>query len=299
MRKLLHACLGAALASAALFASPIIFTPVDTTIGTTTYFGAHTPSASYTVGGKNYVTNLVPDPPVYLNSADQTLLNILAAQFLPGDGWSFQNAPALPNNANHLTNTSLQVVRYVAVGTPSVVGADFMVKYEPNAADPTDIHWIQFVTTNHPLDGPHGKPATTLDISKNLVPYYDYTGAAGPGHFFDTPRRNDVTRTHSWTADLFLVTGPNVVNNAVVPGPVTIIGGIRWGWENHCVAPAKFGAQADDPVCCDCSDIPEPGTSVLFTSGMLASAGILWGVPYLRRRGGAHFLATRENADVP
>jgi hypothetical protein len=42
MRKLLHACLCAALASAALFASPIIFTPVDTTIGTTTT-SVHTP----------------------------------------------------------------------------------------------------------------------------------------------------------------------------------------------------------------------------------------------------------------
>jgi hypothetical protein len=94
----------------------------------------------------------------------------------------------------------------VAVGTPSVVGADFMVSMSLMHADPTDIHWIQFVTTNHPLDGPHGKPATTLDISKNLVPYYDYTVRLVRAIFFDTPRRNDVTRTHTWTADLFLVT---------------------------------------------------------------------------------------------
>jgi hypothetical protein len=34
---------------------------------------------------------------------------------------------ALSDNANNWTNTSLHVVRYVAVGRPPAVGPDFMV----------------------------------------------------------------------------------------------------------------------------------------------------------------------------
>ena len=64
-----------------------------------------------------------------------------------------------------------------------------------------------------------------------------------------------------------------------MPGPITVLGGIQYGWENHCTKVNKklsFGSSSADACDCSCDDptaTPEPATFML-TLGAFALLGI-------------------------
>lgn len=207
-------------------------------------------------------------------AGDAKYLDQLKKEFSAADGWSY----AFSDTA--LGEGSFIVHDYIAHGAANLVGAEFMVEYKPGGALPANIHWIQVIKNNHKRDADHGVEEYTVDRGRGLSPYYDETGVSGfndlaaPTSFFlyDYPFRNDGNKEHKWTAELYLVTGPERTRYGITPGAVNILGGIRWGWENSCVAPAPkgqgspFETAAGDA--CSFTPVPEPGTAALAVLGL-------------------------------
>ena len=218
--------------------------------------------------------------PEYVGATDATFLDALKNEFSAADGWSF----TLANQA--LGDDSLIVHDYIAHGTPRLVGAEFMVEYKPTGAPPNNLHWIQVIKNNHKDGGQHGAEEYKVDRGPGLSPYYDEIGISGfndltnPTSFFfyDFPRRSDGNMAHTWTAELYLVTGPERTRYGITPGPINILGGIRWGWENSCVAAApkrqlsETSAVFGDAESCSFTPnppVPEPSTALLALSAGL------------------------------
>ncbi|MBM3727692.1 MAG: PEP-CTERM sorting domain-containing protein [Acidobacteria bacterium] len=217
----------------------------------------HNPSQRYQVGAETWEVWLDPDPPRYLRTLNQRSADVFGARLREADGWTWE-----PSN-EELEQHSLVVHWYEAVyepdclaffgfrGAGECVGANFGVRYARTGAnDPGQVHWLQFVFSNHPVDGrDHGEAEAVID--GHGIPYYDIVNPANRTYFLDAPRRDDVAMAHHWKAFLFLVEGPPIqADNTVAPGRITIWGGIEWGWQNACVA--------------HCGEVPEPGTAVLF-----------------------------------
>ena len=192
---------------------------------------------------------LTPMDSTHLSSAAGNFLNVLSTAFPITAGWSYGTS------GDALSDNSLVVHTYDVLGTPTRVGAEFHAEYIPHGTDPTsNIHWIQVVTNNYPVsDDIHGNTANVVDTISpgGRSPYYDDDGSATDRQFYDFPDRIDADMSHTWVADLFLVTGPDV--NAG-PGEITFYNGIRWGWENQ---PA-----------------PEPSTLLLMASGLAGLVGL-------------------------
>lgn len=235
--------------------------PDNYNIGATGYTlnGGHRPFQTYTPGGGGlqplWIVSLTPDPPEYLRAMQIADIDALETNLAGQQGWQFASA------ADELPEGSLEVRTYKAVKDGGGVGANFHVAYTgpaiPNA------HWIQVITTNHPHPGDHPAAgaglSTYVDTDYLLMPFYDYDGTADADDFVDTPRRTDITANHTWRANLYLVTapgwGPDGNGNIVAtPGLLTVLGGIQWGWVNHCVEIAGAGGS---PMCA-LVNVPEP-----------------------------------------
>jgi hypothetical protein len=280
------------------FAAPIKLdytTPL--TVNGWTKAGSHIPSVPYQVGTDPWVVNLSPDPPKYLppgatsatdsNAADaEALLSKLMTDQMPK--W----AP-LTESTTTLSDDSLIVHLYEAVhaaaGESAIcdylacVGANFGVEYKPGKDDPTDVHWIQIITAD-------GKSSIDNGLSRQGLPYYDDGGTADKTGFLDYPRRGDATK-HTWIADLFLVTGPAIPtgDHGPAPGPINVLGGIQWGWENHCTKANKqspseaSSADACDCNCNDSSPTPEPASFLMTLVGFVPL--VLFAQTFRRRQG--------------
>jgi hypothetical protein len=228
----------------------------------TVFYGEHVPKVDYLVGTEPWQVSIRPDPPEFLETITTNAFDVVLAEFTSASGWRYASAATL------LSDESLVVRTYAARHVGRSVGADFIVEYVPHGSDPLDVHWIQVVTSNHKLGAKHGTAENVVDHRFRGGPYYDQGGSAGPRYFLDTPRRED-SQPHEWTAELFLVTGPPVITQPggvirPTPGLVTFYGGIRWGWENHCVG------QGDGE--CSFEVVPEPAAYFILVAGLL----LLW-----------------------
>lgn len=213
--------------------------------------GVYDPADNYQINGYEWVAHTMPAHPENLaRGGTVNFLNVLQAAFTQKAGWTFVTAP------KDLTANSLRVHTYNVYGANDGVGAEFDIEYVPGEGDPTDnIHWIQVVTDNHnitdanPKNQGHGKAENIVDINlklNNFVnPYYDNGFAGDSRNLYDFAGR-EPENPHTWTAELYLVSGPNAA------GEVTIWNGVRWGWENHMV--------------------PEPSTYMLMATALAALA---------------------------
>jgi hypothetical protein len=171
-------------------------------------------------------------------------------------GWTRRDSAA------ELSENSLTVKTYDAIGTQTTVGAQYHINYAPGLDDPTidthDILWIQVVTNNHTLGvgGGHGIDSNIVDVSSSNTqsPYYDEGFFASATDFVDEAARiGDTENAHNWTAELFLVTAPLNSNFGDVHD-VTVWSGTTWGWGNTLV--------------------PIPAAMWLFGSGLLGLIGV-------------------------
>ena len=157
-------------------------------------------------------------------------------------GWTF-------SGASRDLSGSFEIKKYNAIGTPTEVGAKFLLDYIPGAGDPTAqgniLHWIQRVVNNHPVaNNKHGDHADVIDIRPGQInPYYDtfyglrkrfgprtfYDFSNRPSDetlFYDLSARPDPGQNHNWLAELYLV-------EEIAPRQVRIYNGIQWGWQNR------------------------------------------------------------------
>jgi hypothetical protein len=192
------------------------------------------------------VTFLVPEIPVFPLSYNPSttgeqlyynFLNVLNRSFSSANGWNITGSLA------GLSNNSLQVTTYSALGSALRVGASFAGTYVPGVGDPTaNIHWI---SDNNAITYPGGvatpNPGTLenkVDLARNntTTPYYD-TGTpvvATSRMFLDTSTRSSVEFDNTWVATLFLAGGPNTPGTAMNPATISVYikSGIVWGWQN-------------------------------------------------------------------
>jgi hypothetical protein len=208
----------------------------------TTY--GHFHHVPYDLSDQNWDVWLQPDPPDYISSFSAGGMATLQAAFPDRGrrGWTFENA------TRPLSDGSLIVHTYKAWHANRSAGAEFFVEYDPQLAtkghpgDPqTNIHWIQVVSHLE-------VPQTKVDNGGARNPYYDTKGTADDTFFWDEPFGGDWI-PHDWVAELLLVQG--------VGRDVTILGGIKWGWENACLAH------------CGMQHTPEPATWALLLGGLL------------------------------
>jgi|GEM_PF-4879744 len=150
-----------------------------------------------------------------------------------GSTWTFNAAGA------DLTGT-FDIEKYDILGPlNNTLGTEFQLKYTPGKGDPiadpdrakNTVHWIQRVIDNHNIttNPGHGNAEDIVDIGKTQVtPYYDDPTFSLPPVFYDFPSRNDPTKAHSWTAELYLV-------QETAAKTVTVYNGVKWGWQNTVV----------------------------------------------------------------
>jgi hypothetical protein len=191
--------------------------------------GAYDPEEPYAVGLVTCRTELHPNIifPTEVDPPTAGYLDTLNDAF---PAWTFDTAAA------ELSDDSIEVKTYDAIGTSTRVGVWIHARYVPHDSDPTeDLHWVQVLTTNHGLQGTgHGPVVTYEDVhSSATTPYYDDGYAADDSDILDRPSRTDAAVDHTWEATTFLATGPDIGDPA---GTVTLqVPGFNWGWKNTCV----------------------------------------------------------------
>jgi hypothetical protein len=195
--------------------------------------GQYDPVDPYLIGTVNWWAGMEPLRPTELvRGGTDHFLAVLRGAFPPESGWTFVAAD------RDLAANSLVIHTYDVEGARTRVGAEFDAEYVLRRGNPDrDIHWIQVVTSNHPGGGGgvHGVISSVVDRSprNTTTPYYD-TGTGLIPNFYDNPGRGDADLSHFWTAELYLVMGPNR------PGQVTIFNGIHWGWVNVVPEPSSL-----------------------------------------------------------
>jgi hypothetical protein len=190
-----------------------------------------------------------------LQSPNEQDFQLLVNQF---PDWNFRESPL------QLADNSIQIKDYEALadgsGAPaSNVGASLLLRYNPTGVDPTQIDWIQFVSTNAPL---RNDASLTLDNAgaDGMSPYYNRGGGtANDTGFFDIPSRSIQNNPIQWHADLF-------VTQEVAPEnghrTVVIWGGISWGWQTVRLPVAPIVALSES------ADSSEIGTPVTLTASV-------------------------------
>jgi hypothetical protein len=138
------------------------------------------------------------------------------------------------------------------VESNNCTGAEFYVRYNPTGDDPTkNVHWIQVIDDGGDFTVDAG---VVINIVKGkpmvvLAPYYDDgMHTANATGFLDFPTNFNAHTPSTFSAELFLVTGPAIDT----PALVTIYGAINWGWSNQPM-----------PL-----NVPEPATVFLFVAGL-------------------------------
>lgn len=224
--------------------------------------GDFDPEEPYAVGTLQCKTELYPNI-IFPTEADTPSAAYLAALNGAYPAWTFNTA------AGDLSDSSIEIKTYDAVGTSTRAGVWIHAEYVPDGTDPTNnIHWIQILTTNHGLQGTgHGPSATYIDNSGGTTPYYDEGYVADNRNIVDRPSRSDASVNHTWEATTFLCTGPAVGAGA---GTVTIqTPGFTWGWKNTCAATdglTEFFYYAERPEIVEMQEYPEPGGRLSFKS---------------------------------
>lgn len=197
---------------------------------------------------------LDPDPPVYLGTVSQAMIDELANGDTAYPGWTFQSA------TNPLAGTFTideYKSRFVAVHRS---GSEINMRYKRGAGDPANLRWAQCITTNSPID-PNGANPPPPPTSPYMDPYpddadgeggpfyysdqagseFDYrdhiNGAADYGfgtdydvHFYDFPTRTHPPTSYvEWHGELWLTDlgpGTNVI----------FYGGFKYGFKAGCIA---------------------------------------------------------------
>lgn len=219
---------------------------------------------------------LDPDPVVSLHVSSLRILSALATQGFDADG-ADNNLATVDDNwtitQGDLSENSLKVEFYRAFADtePDATcgtitfnnnptrhhsgGAAICLTYHAHQGDPTDIHWIQSILTNAPLnnkaDDTTTFPGLTLHLDNfpgpNGNPYYDtaFDEAANATAFYDAAWRP--LGNVDWEADVYVATG-NLANRTLA-----IYDGARWGFE---IA------------------VPEPSSVALFSVSLISFAVI-------------------------
>ena len=207
---------------------------------------------TYTCNAQRYSVKLKPiemleprDSLLLQSGLGDELLEATGRTFLPG---RFEFTPATrPLEANFTIRNYQAATNFYPAGHclnpyKDRAGANIDITYTPEGSDPTShLHWIQIVTDTAKNYGlppgeilpdrtPHPPGEPFLDIGVFGVgvitdPYYpgfelSHDNTLGAG---DTPRQ-PATRTHTWTAELYLV------QEGSDRKVVTIYNGIRWGY---------------------------------------------------------------------
>jgi hypothetical protein len=135
---------------------------------------------------------------------------------------------------------SFEVRKYEAIGTPTEVGANLLLRYTPGVGDPTPrnsrLNWIVRAVSNH--GEAHGDREDVIENQRgglsSLAPFFfrEQPFALPTSNFsYETnfsafSRRDDSGFNHDWVAETYLVqqTGSRTA---------TIYNGIQWGWKNR------------------------------------------------------------------
>ncbi len=245
----------------------------DVTIRGTTYSttGKHVPKVPYDVKGVPWEAVLDPtDAQELKRGGTDNFLKVLREMFPEKLGWSFVAADKDLSDKSVIVH-SYHVHAVDILGKPNFVGIEgdtfgnrnqgFDVEYKPGTGDPRDnTHWIQVIRDDHAINrdlqgklvvDKHGQNENRVDVPQGAtLPYYDKFFSADGSNFIDTPRRADFGESHFWSAELYLVVGPEQ------PGQVTIYNGIAWGWQNH--------------------NVPAPASAVLLGCGALGVLAARW-----------------------
>jgi PEP-CTERM motif len=232
--------------------------------------GVVSPVANYMFNGQPWYTSTMPldfesAATLEAQGLENPFLNALSLAFPASTNWTFSyNTDAVladntfqlhtyqpqapPPPASNDEDFRANNFRFYAgcVTNKSCTGAEFYTSYVPTGEDPTtNVHWIQLLYANYGT--PMNQPTYEVDNFGAAFPYYPAHAANGSG-FFDLPADNEPGREVFFDALLLLVTGP--ATNA--PGPVTIYGGVSWGWSNQ--------------------PVPEPGALALLIIGFSIAA---------------------------
>ena len=220
---------------------------------------ALTPVSLYTAPTGFGVAFLLPITQLPLGGTNTAPINfnnkISAAQgaYTAAAPWAFPPAGAnLANNSLQVTSYAVQAISGTAAADSGRVGisisgpeggptvAGFAVKLNNAPPPAATVHWLQVLADNNAITFPGGVPTANPGTTENIIdngpattatPYYDTTGAADTGNFFDAPLRSglpSITANNYWIADLYVASGPA----GVAPGAVTVYNGLSYGWAN-------------------------------------------------------------------
>ena len=216
-----------------------------------------------------------------LQSPNEQDFQLLVNEF---PDWNFSESPL------QLADNSIQIKDYEALaagsGAPAGdVGASLLLQYNPTGVDPTQIDWIQFVSTNAPLGS--DPPLIIDNVGANgMSPFYNRGGGtAGDTGFFDIPSRFIQNDPIEWHADLFVaqeVPSPGAKN-------VVIWGGVSWGWQTvslpvpALVSVSSTGVSPDGTSATLTANVsgasadgsPPTGTVDFYSDGVLLGTGTL------------------------
>ena len=190
-----------------------------------------------------------------LQSPNEQDFQLLVNEF---PDWNFKESPL------QLADNSIQIKDYEALasgsGAPAGdVGASLLLQYNPTGVDPTQIDWIQFVSTDAPLGN---DPPLVIDNAgaDGMSPFYNRGGGtAGNTGFFDIPSRFIQNNSIQWHADLFVAQEGAPENGHRT---VTIWGGISWGWQTVQLPIAPIVSISSS------ADSSEVGTPVTFSASV-------------------------------
>ena len=215
------------------------------------------PSKSYEL--KNGLSGVLTRQPIVfapvIRGGTEGFLAQLKTDFTESKGWKFLAAE------DDLKGSFSVNAYYVFVNGADVsgCGGGFAFDYNPLATDPvaggnTELHWIQWIVSNHKRGSKHGTLENRIDFGKSGnkkkrpdSPFFDVVSKdarppkspsrALPPHFKYDVGKNDPENYHQWSSEVYLA---SISKNE--PKTVTIYNGVSWGWENRTITEQPPGA---------------------------------------------------------